>query len=118
MDANAGRLYVTAIDKEALAQRFTREFRLTPTVAAIVLMDTDASGIIYLAVRLMPADGAESVQLMCLNPLDGRPLGASTLPANTMPEESFRDFAVLDNGGVVYQLRTEEGVELRRYDCR
>ncbi|KFA90410.1 hypothetical protein Q664_28620 [Archangium violaceum Cb vi76] len=35
-----------------------------------------------------------------------------------MPEETFRDFAVPDGGGVLYSVRTLEGVTLRRYTCR
>ena len=118
VDGAAGRLFVSAIDRQAMAQRFTREYRLPPRVSSIALLDTDGSGIIYLAVLLEPPEGKEAVQLMCLDPLDGRPLGGAVLPANTLPEETFRDFAVLDNGGVIYSFRTEEGVELRRYDCR
>lgn len=117
IEAATGRMYVNAIDKVAMAQRFTREYRLTPTLHQILLLDTDASGIIYLATN--SDDGTnEQVTLLCLDPLDGRPIGTNVLPPNTLPEESFRDFAVLDQGGVVYSYRTEQGVELRRYDCR
>jgi hypothetical protein len=34
-----------------------------------------------------------------------------------MPEETFRDMIVLDGGGVLYSMRTEQGVTLQRYDC-
>ena len=53
-----------------------------------------------------------------LDPLDGRPLGRAELPANTSADETFREMAVLDSGGVVYLYRTETFAELRRFDCR
>ncbi|MGZ3457008.1 MAG: hypothetical protein ACXU86_00725, partial [Archangium sp.] len=67
--------------------------------------------------RASPAT-EQGVRLFCLDPVDGKVLGQTDLPLNTMPEETFRDFAVLDEGGVVYQYRTESGVSLRRADCR
>ena len=47
----------------------------------------------------------------------GSSVGTALLPANTMPEESFRDFVVLDEGGVLYALRTEAGVTYYEADC-
>lgn len=54
----------------------------------------------------------------CLDPLDGSPLGTADLPSNAMPEVTFRDFAVPDSGGVLYSVRTPEGMTLQRYTCR
>jgi hypothetical protein len=51
-------------------------------------------------------------------PRDGSPLGTEDLPSNAMPEETFRDFAVPDSGGVLSSVRTPEGMTLRRYTCR
>lgn len=34
-----------------------------------------------------------------------------------MPEESFRDLVVLDEGGVVFTHRTEEGVTYEQLVC-
>jgi hypothetical protein len=45
------------------------------------------------------------------------PVGSAVLPANTLPDETFRDLTVLDGGGVVYAVRTEAGVSYERYDC-
>ena len=39
------------------------------------------------------------------------------LPVNTMPEETFRDLTVLDDGGVLYAIRSNDGVSYRRFDC-
>ncbi len=56
--------------------------------------------------------------MLCLAPGDGQPWGSADLPPSPLPEESFRDIVVLDQGGMVYAYRTEEGVSYQRYDCR
>src|SRR5262249_1188111 len=97
--------------------KFTRELRLNSFVQMIVLLDTDNTGTIYFAAQVDTGDGQEAVLLSCLEPLKGIPVGGAVLPANTLPEESFRDLALLDDGGVMYALRTEQGVTYSRYDC-
>lgn len=116
VDAQEGRVYVASIDRATLTNRFTRELRLQAFVRSILLLDTDKAGTIYFATEI-EQDGAPSVLLQCLEPLKGMTTGAATLPVNTLPEESFRDFAVLDEGGVIYSLRTEQGVTYLQYDC-
>ncbi len=61
--------------------------------------------------------GDEVVFLTCLEPLKGLPVGTAVMPANTLPEETFRDLVVLDEGGVIYSLRSETGVTYTRYNC-
>lgn len=115
-DATAGRTYVVANERPSEDHRFTREIRFDAYVWSIVLLDTDVSGTIYFAVEL--EDGGEhAVVLTCLDPTTGVPQGTAALPANTMPEESFRDFVVLDEGGVLAALRTENGVQYSYYEC-
>jgi len=116
-DAQAGRVYVSAIDRATDQHRFTRELRLKAFVRSIVLLDSDKAGTIYFAAEVEQADGQDMVLLSCLEPLKGTPVGAAVLPVNTLPEESFRDLVVLDEGGVVYALRSEQGVTYVRYDC-
>ncbi len=124
IDRPGGRLLVNAIDRQTNHQRYTREYRVQFPLMYITLLDSDRSGVIYLGVAGELPTGKASppsepgVRLFCLDPLDGKVLGQADLPLNTMPEETFRDFTVLDEGGVVYQYRTEAGVSLRRADCR
>lgn len=117
-----GRVAVTAVDRPSLAHRFTRELRLGLETHALNLLDTDLAGIIYLgAVVVVPTPGGEAVPkvwLLCLDPRDGMPLGRAELPANTSADETMRELTVLDEGGVVYLYRTEEGASLQRWDCR
>src|SRR6185436_15544609 len=106
--------------------RFTREVPFGMSVLSLLLLDTDQSGLIYLAAlgERLPAGAPSSaepvaaVDLLCLDPVDGRPLGRAQLPANRSADETFREMSVLDSGGVIYLYRTEQGAELRRVDCR
>jgi hypothetical protein len=49
---------------------------------------------------------------------DGHPMNTVQLPPNTSADETFRELAVQNEGGVVYAHRTEAGMTLERYDCR
>ncbi|HEX8537747.1 MAG TPA: hypothetical protein VF664_09805 [Cystobacter sp.] len=123
-DRGAGRVVVNAIDRQSGQHRYTREYRLEFPLMFILLLDTDRSGLIYLGVMgELPTGKAEpavepGVRLFCLDALDGRMVGQANLPANTLPEETFRDFAVLDEGGVIYKHVTKSGVTLQRAHCR
>lgn len=117
------RVYVGAIEKATRTQRFQREYKLAMPVLALTLLDTDRSGIIYLgALVAAPApdkpEPRPMVLLVCLDPLDGRPLGKAELPANVNADETFRELVVADEGGVYYLHRTEEKAQIQRYDCR
>lgn len=117
IEPSAGRAYVSSIERATMQHRFTRELRVEAPIQSIVLLDTDKSGEIYFAMQVERAPGDEVVFLTCLEPTKGLPIGTAVMPANTLPEETFRDLAVLDEGGVVYALRTEAGVQYQRYDC-
>jgi hypothetical protein len=116
-DAAAGRAYVASIDRASGEHRFTRELRMKAQIQSIQLLDSDKSGKIYFAVELHEDPATEWILLQCLEPLKGAPEGSALLPANTLPEETFRDLTVLDDGGVIYALRSESGVTYQRYDC-
>ncbi len=116
-DAPAGRAYVAYNERPSKEHRFTRELRLGSRIWSIVLLDTDLAGTIYFAAEI-DDEGSENVVLLtCLDAESGAPTGSALLPANTLPEETFRDLVVRDAGGVVQALRTEEGVTYTEYDC-
>lgn len=116
-DAAAGRMYVSSIDRATMQHKFTREIRQNSEIRGILLLDTDKAGTIYIATHLLQ-ESREIVLLQCLEPLKGYPTGSAVLPVNVMPEETFRDFAVLDEGGVIYAVRTESGSSYQKYDCQ
>jgi hypothetical protein len=115
-DADAGILWIASLVRASAEHRFTKQLKMGMPVRTIRLLDTDKQGIVYLAAGVEAAE--EAILLTCIAPLDGHVLGSVQLPASAMPEESFRDFAVLDEGGVLYQFRTEQGVTVSKYDCR
>lgn len=115
-DAQAGRVYVSANERPSQEAMFTRELRLEAEVHSILLLDTDLGGTIYFGVQVAE-EGNDVVVLTCLDGQTGAPTGNAILPANTMPEETFRDFTVLDEGGVMFSHRTEQGVSYTRYEC-
>ncbi|AKT35953.1 hypothetical protein [Chondromyces crocatus] len=118
IQADAGRAYVAAIDRARMANRFTRELRFDAVLGSIRLLDSDRAGVIYFAVQTRPSgSGDETLLLTCLDPANGQTLGGAVMPVNTLPEETFRDLAVLDEGGVLHALRTEAGTSYQRYDC-
>jgi len=116
-DAPQGRAYVSSIERATGQHRFTRELRFKSEIRHIVLLDSDTSGTIYFGVELHEDPGTDWVVLQCLDPLKGVPIGSADLPANTLPEQTWRDLTVLDDGGVIYAVRSEDGVTYRRYDC-
>ncbi len=124
IDQQAGRFYVNSVARDTGDHRWTKELQIQLVILSIVLLDTDRQGIIYTAVVGVPPGSEEAegnhdvVGLMCLDPTDGHPIGQVALPPNTVPEESFRDMVVLDEGGVIYQHRDEHGVRLERYNCQ
>ncbi|MBK7857677.1 MAG: hypothetical protein IPJ65_03405 [Archangiaceae bacterium] len=122
-DPTSGRVAVTSIDRASKAHRFTREVPFGAPIARLMLLDTDLSGVIYLGAEVVrPVAGSEEGQpllaILCLDPLDGRPIGRAVLPANVDADETFRELTVLDEGGVMYLYRTEQKAEVMRVDCR
>lgn len=121
-DRQQGTVLVTVIDRPSRAHRFTRSVSVGRGVAAIALLDSDASGVIYLG-ALVELDGSTpeqprfGVAVLCLDPLDGRAIGRASTDANTVPGETFRELTVSDEGGVVYLRRTEQSARLERLTC-
>lgn len=133
-DQTEGRLYINLVARPSRDHMYTRELRVPMETRALVMLDSDTRGVIYLgavgtprtttgAQPIVPAsDGGaasnERVLLMCIDGATGRAIGQTTLPPNTSADETFREFTVPDEGGVIYAVRDERGVEYRRYDCR
>ncbi len=113
--AAQGRAYVNAFDRKADALRFARALQFPPPARAIVLLDSDARGTIYLGVAAGPEPG--NAHVACLDPNDGHVIGRVALPLSHTPEESFRDFSVGADGTIVFAVRTEDNVEYQTARC-
>jgi len=101
-----------------MEHRFTRQVQLAETVVGLAMLDTDRAGIIYVGAVCDDGSGSTTVALVCLEPQHGEILGESTLPTSNMPEETFRTMMVLDSGGVLYAMPTDDGEQIVRADCR
>ncbi len=110
----AGRAYLNAMDRRTTTSRFAVQVSFPRPAQAIVLLDSDVKGKIYLGVAA--GDPGDAV-VACLDPGDGRVLGKVTLPLSHTPEESFRDFSVGDDGAIVFAVRGEDGVTYRSATC-
>ena len=110
-----GKAHVNAVDRKTTSLRFARSVSFPRPSHAIVMLDSDSQGTIYLGVAT--GDPSEA-NIACLDPNDGHVVGRVVLPLSRTPEESFRDFTVANDGTIAYALRTEESVEYRTARCR
>ncbi len=113
-----GRAFVSATTRATMQHRYTRAIALTTAARGILLLDTDRFSTLYIATLGNGADGSDVEQLTCLALEDGHVLGSVPVTVNTLPEETFREFAVLEDGGVLHTEMSDEGVRYVRYDCR
>jgi hypothetical protein len=109
-----GRAYLNAFDRKTASLRFARTILFPRPSQAIVLLDSDAKGTLYLGVA---AGDPGDAHIACLDPGDGHVLGRVMVPLSHTPEESFRDFTVGDDGTIAFAVRTDEGVQYRTATC-
>lgn len=116
-DADPTRVWVNQFEVSRKTMAWAREVAFGAPVRQLLFLDTDARGTVYLAMELARDDDHVTTQLACLSAKDGQLLGRVGLPTNTMPEETFRDFSVRDDGTVLYVHRTEDGSRYLAYHC-
>lgn len=110
----AGRAYLNAMDRKTTTSKFAVQLSFPRPSHAIVLLDSDAKGTIYLGVA---AGEPGEATVACLDPSDGHVLGRVVLPLSHAPEESFRDFTVGEDGTIAFVVRSESGIEYRTARC-
>ena len=113
-----GRAYVSATTRATMQHRYTRAIPLTTAARGILLLDTDRFSTVYVATLGSATDGSDVERLTCMALEDGHVIGSVAVTVNTLPEETFREFAVLEDGGVLHTEMSDEGVRYVRYDCR
>jgi hypothetical protein len=91
IDRATARFWARAVDRETGNTRFQREVALGVPFLAIVLLDSDRTGGIYVGAHVGSEVSpgtmvGEAVQVLCLSP-EAEVRGVAVLPANTMPEE-------------------------------
>ena len=116
--ARKGTLHVYVVERDAgEAQRFSREIRPGLFVDGIPLVDSDASGTIYVIVTGR-GDGEdnERAKLLCIESERGDVVGSVDLAVRIGPE-AILDGKALDSGGVVFSVFTKEGMRVERHAC-
>jgi hypothetical protein len=118
---NAGKqgkdaVWLTVLDRAAGAQRFTKLFTFGEPVQAITELDADTAHTVYLGV-IIGAPGHAHLVVQCVNAQSGDPLGRVDLPTSPLADETFRDLAVLPDGGFAYAERDANGVKYALYYC-
>lgn len=111
LDGPQGRVLVEAIDRAEGIRRFGRELRLDEPVRAILLLDSDQAGNVYVGLLLAGAE-ASRVALIALDGRDGHPLGRRDVPGSSGPEETFREFSVRDDGTIVHLRHDDAGASI------
>lgn len=109
-----GRAYLNVVDRRTTSLKFARTILFPRPAQAIVLLDSDAKGTIYLGVA---SGDPGDAHVACLDPGDGHVLGRIVLPLSHTPEESFRDFTVGDDGTIAFAVRTDDDVQYRTAVC-
>lgn len=123
IEASQGLASLTAIAKATLEHRFTRQVSFGQPILSLVMLDTDPSGIAYLGAQgELPGSTPEAlrvgIMVLCLDGRDGATLGRATFPANTVPDESFRELTVGGDGSILFLRRTDQGAQLERHRCQ
>lgn len=116
-NAQQGRAWVSAMKRLETRELFTRELKENVPILTISLLDSDAKGIIYVAYTTELGENEERLVLHCLSPKDGHVLGSTEVQLNDMPEETFREFSVADDGTVYHAEMTEQGMSYRAIHC-
>lgn len=116
-NAQQGRAWVSAMKKAERRELFTRELKESAPLLTISMLDSDAKGTIYVAYTTEISDTDQRLLLHCLSPSDGHILGTTEVPLNDMPEETFREFSVADDGTVYHAEMTEQGMNYRAIHC-
>jgi hypothetical protein len=114
LSAPEARVSLNAFDRRLGSLRFTRAITFPRPARQIALLDSDLRGTIYLGVV---GGNPQMVHVACLDPTDGHAIGRVVLQTSAVPEESFRDFSVADDGTLVMALRSEDGVEYQSAHC-
>jgi hypothetical protein len=121
VNAQDGRMWVSATERSTSEHRFTRELRMPMPILRILLLDSDRAGIIYTATHLgdETLDQAAGVQVVCLDPQHGEPTGRVYIPVpDDPPEEIFRSMIVLEGGGVVIAVPGGPSMDYQVYYCQ
>jgi len=113
-----GRAWVTLADRVGV-HRWTRELKFPAELSGVAFLDTDTGPTRTIwTVLLAGSTSADYVNwAVCLDMTTGAVRGSFSLTVENPPWESFRDFAVKDDGTLLAATRTDRGVTYASYPC-
>ena len=116
-----GSFWIRKVDRASGHMLYQKRVVMDTPIMALVLLDSDPAGNIYVGANvgreISPEEMAdEAVHVVCFGS-GAEVLGMAVLPANTMAEESFRDFTVRDDGTILYMQKRESGMEITSHRC-
>ena len=113
-----GRAWVTLADRVGV-HRWTRELRFPAELSGVAFLDSDTGPTRTIwTVLLAGSTSADYINwAVCLDLTTGAVRGSFSLAVENPPWESFRDFAVKDDGTLLAATRTDRGVTYASYPC-
>ena len=113
-----GRGWVTLATRAGV-HRWTRELRFPAELSGVAFLDSDTGPTRTLwTVMLGGSTRADYINwAVCLDAASGAVRGSFSLAVEDPPWESFRDFAVKDDGTLLAATRTDKGVTYAAYPC-
>lgn len=117
-EGSRGFLY-SAFDRAKNALRYNRSHVTAFPISQLMLLDTDLKGRMYVGVQGADATGTPKgeVNVYCFDALDGKVVGRAAYRTSDVPDESFKDAVVTDDGDIVFQYRDEAGVHFGQTRC-
>jgi hypothetical protein len=113
--APSARVHLTRSIAKPFRHGYSKELAFEGRVRAVVFLDANDVGELYLGVVLDAAP--ERTLVLCLATETGLELGRTAVPSSPLPDEVTRELAVVPSGGFLHLHRTVDGADLRRYPC-
>ncbi|HEX8954447.1 MAG TPA: hypothetical protein VF945_21480, partial [Polyangia bacterium] len=120
-DASGGDVLVSATDRSSGQPAWKQPIHLGVPIVHIITLDSDAAGLVYLAVDVgrettsAPFQIVDERILVARLGAGGAPRGLLSLPPLPTADESFRPITVDDDGSVYVMAAGDNGLAVTRY---
>jgi hypothetical protein len=111
---DTGEFFVTVIRGKQPEHIFTRFYLVPPQLLGIDFAAADGQGRLYVVLYY-----TGKLFLACLEGENGDPVGQVEMPLQSGddPGRPFRRFRVVESGGLLYQVMSDEGSSYEWFDC-
>ncbi|HXU72357.1 MAG TPA: hypothetical protein VN947_23705 [Polyangia bacterium] len=118
-DAGNGLVNVTSIDRSSGQPAWKQQLALGSAILHIITLDSDANGMVYLAVdvgREVPGAGVTDEKILISRlGSGGAPRGVLAIPPLPTADEQFRPITVADDGTVYVMSAGDDSLAVTRY---